>query len=59
MKDKTRKTLKAYYNGELYHVGTMNTLKGKVQVAMPVSEDSREAYTVKVVKLKDVILTLE
>lgn len=59
MKDQAGRTLKAHWKGELYHVGTINTLEGKVQIASPVKEDETKAYFVKVVKLKDVTLVLE
>ena len=59
MKDAADKTLKALWKGDLYHVGTLNTLEGKVQIASPINEDSKEAYFAKVVKLKDVTLVLD
>jgi len=59
MRDNTGQTLKAYYKGKLYHVGMLNIIDRKVQIALPVNEDSHKAYFTQIVNLKDVTFVLE
>ena len=59
MTDALGKNLKAIYKDELYSVGWLDTLKNKVQIALPTGDGSNKAYDVKIVAITDVILILE
>ena len=54
MKDKNGKTLCARYKGETYNIGNYGAFNARVRIAIPVSDGSQQAYSVKWVRVDEV-----